>query len=108
MIPGVAERWDTPLTRFALSFDGYAHAAQEPGTVPVARLAGFARPVIAAFVRDGFLPGSLSLSDLRAWLFWQQRRSRYAVDVTITGKERDYILALLDAIRVKVATSRVG
>jgi hypothetical protein len=43
MIPPVGERWDSPMTRFALSFDGYAHTTLEQGTVLVARLASPAR-----------------------------------------------------------------
>ncbi len=108
MIPHVGERWDSAMTRFALSFDGYAHTMQEPGTVPVARLAGFARPVVTAFARDGALPLFLSLGDLRACFFWEQRRSRYAVKVEIAGKQRDYLRALLDAIRVEIIARRGG
>ncbi len=64
--------------------------------------------MVAAFARAGVLPASLSLGDLRACLFWEQRRGRYSDEVAVEGKQRDYLLALLGAIRASVAPRRNG
>jgi|GEM_PF-6787866 len=106
VIPNVTDQWDRPLTRFALSFDGYSHASKELGTVPVTRLGAFVCQVIAAWVRDGVLPTTLSLADLRACLFWQQRRCHFAGTVAIPDRQRGHLCAILEAIRSKLIAQR--
>jgi hypothetical protein len=101
-IPKLTKRWDDPLIRFALSFDAYEYTANQPGKGPVSRLAAFARPVVQVFAQEGSLPESLSMSDLRACLFWEQRRDRHAGTWEIEGKQVAYISALLNAIRVAI------
>src|SRR5688572_5778409 len=92
-IPPLMSRWDERLIRFALSFDGYEYVANQPGNVPVSRLARFAHPAVRVFAATSSLPDSLSLSDLRACLFWEQRRDRHAETWEIEGKQFDYIQA---------------
>lgn len=108
-IPHVTNGWNPQLVRFALSFDGYEYVAR-PETKAVVALAAFARPVAAAFVDQGSLPPDLTLSALRACLFWQQRRSRYSDSLALSGVELAYIRALLDAIQASIgaATAEPG
>lgn len=102
-IPPVSGVWDRQLVRFALSFDGYEFIAIRPGENAVVKLAALARPVAAAFVSGGALPSGLTLSELRACLFWEQRRSRNSEAGVISLA---YIRALLDAIQAGCATDK--
>src|SRR5437773_776562 len=101
-IPTLVNGWDDRLVRFALSFDGYEYTANLPGNGAASRLSGFTRPVVTAFAEKGSLPSSLSLSDLRACFFWEERRVRHTMMWKIDAKQADYLRALLEAIRAKV------
>jgi hypothetical protein len=105
VIPPFVNGWDEPLIRFALSFDGYEHTANVPGNGAAIRLSAFTRPVRKAFAEEGSLPSSLSLSDLRACLFWEERAVRHNMQWKIDGKQAEYLRALLESIR---ATVRAG
>jgi hypothetical protein len=101
-IPSLTSGWDDRLIRFALSFDGYEYTASQPGNTPPGRLAAFTRPVVKAFAEGGCLPSCLSLSDLRACLFWEERRVRHTMMWQMDEKQMDYLRALLECIRAKV------
>ena len=101
-IPAFTAVWDQGLIRFALTFDGYHYTVNYSGDVPMSRLATFARPIIQGFAETGCLPTSLSLGDLRACLFWEQRRDHHADKREIVGIQSNYIHALLKAIKEKV------
>ncbi|GFP19938.1 hypothetical protein HKBW3S03_01442 [Candidatus Hakubella thermalkaliphila] len=84
------------IWRFALSFDGYKHSH---------KCGKLANATVAAFRKDKSLPKSLS--DLRACLFFEQRRWRHF------GEDPDketmvYIQALIEAIREKVRARDIG
>ncbi|MGH7172256.1 MAG: hypothetical protein ACRELF_00500 [Gemmataceae bacterium] len=106
-ISSLMKQWDERLIGFALSFDGYEYTANQPGNVPASRLAGFVRPVVRVFAEIGSLPSSLSLCDLRACLFWEQRRDRHTGLWKIEGKQFDYIQALLAAIKAKIRAGEI-
>ena len=101
-IPPLMNQWDDRLIRLALSFDGYEHTANQPGDVAAARLSGFARPIARAFSEGGSLPGSLSLSDLRACLFWEERRAHHTGIWAIEGNQHGYLRALIEAMRARI------
>jgi hypothetical protein len=77
--------------RFALTFDGYA----EKGTRE--ECAAFANAVRESWERSGTLPGGLS--DLRAALYYEQRRWRWSDEAPFTDREWRYWRSLVDAIR---------
>ncbi len=84
------ENWE----QFALTFDGYLHCG---GKLICGELAN---ETVITFHETGELP-NLSLADLRARLFFEQRRAHWLDDDDFELDEK-YINALLDTIRQKV------
>ena len=78
---------------FALSFDGYQYRGTELGR--------WANSQADRFGEKGRLDDDLSLPDLRALLFYEQRRFHH-LDQTPTGLAAQYVDALLAAIRSRV------
>jgi hypothetical protein len=89
-VPTKGEPWER-CHEFALSYDGYAYWDD---------VAELAQRSLARWVRDGSLP--VSLDELRACLFYEQRRWHHFGDVP-SGRSLDYGWALTDAIRALVA-----
>jgi hypothetical protein len=93
MVPGATEGWRR-IGSFALTFDGYEF-------LPDGRCGELADAVRSKFEEASVLPSTLDLSELRACLFFEQRRHRHF------GHEPDrdamiYIAALLAAIVARV------
>jgi hypothetical protein len=89
-IPGHGDGWDA-VSSFSLSYDGYAYwdDVSELATRSVRR-----------WTRDRTLP--LSIDELRACLFYEQRRWHHFGEVP-NGRGERYVWALLDALRTVVA-----
>ena len=81
------------IGRFALSFSAYSH-------FPGPELEDVSRTVEGAFEAGSDL-GSFTMSELRACLFWSQRRYRW-LERHPDDTEMKYIRALLEALRIKV------
>lgn len=90
-VPESADPW-MPFAEFALSFDGYAYRDD---------LGMWANRQAEAFHRTGSLPDGLTLSDLRALAFFEQRRFRH-FGTTPEGDDLRYIQAVLAEIRRRV------
>lgn len=91
-----ADFWGV-ISRFALSYDGYAHY-NSPGEC--GRLANMAAQEYHA---SGQLP--VSLDELRACLFFEQRRWNH-LGTDLSDETLKYIHALVEAIRSKVSNRR--
>ena len=87
-VPISADPW-MPFAEFALSFDGYLYRRD---------LGDWANGQLVAFVRLRGLPDNLTLPDLRALVFYEQRRFRH-LDVMPVDDAAVYIEALLAQIR---------
>lgn len=98
-LPEPGASWDE-VGRFALTYDGYAESY---GFGNAARLAND----MAARFRHGEALDSLSLSDLRTCLFFEQRRFRHAGS-SPEGDQLDYVHALLETIRKRIETGAEG
>lgn len=85
------------VAEFALSFDGYQYRGSELGT--------WANAKVRRFEKAGRLDDDLSLPDLRALLFYEQRRYRH-LDETPTGSAARYVDALLAGIRSRLDETR--
>ena len=96
-IPSSPDPW-MPFAEFALSFDGYAYRPD---------LGEWANGHMGQFRATGTLAGGLSLRDLRALVFYEQRRYRH-LDVAPAGPGLAYVEALLAAIRRRVSSSAAG
>jgi hypothetical protein len=81
------------VNQFALSFDGYAYRGDQLG--------GWANQAVKRFQRSGTPSRALALPDLRALLFFVQRRFHHFGTSPDDG-DRAYIDALLMAIRARV------
>ena len=91
-IPAPDAAW-LEVASFALSFDGYAYRRDQLG--------GWANQAVKRFQRSGTLSRALALPDLRALLFFEQRRFHHFGTSPDDG-DRAYIDALLMAIRARV------
>jgi hypothetical protein len=80
---------------FALSFDGYSY--KDSG-----KLAEFCRPVESIFLQNKKLPEGLTLTELRAILFFTQRVWRWSDEQPLDEVTNAYVESLLEAIRDKV------
>jgi hypothetical protein len=69
LVPEPASDWKTIAT-FALSFDGYEY-------LPNGACGALSEKVRQDFLKTGQLPDGLNLSDLRACLFFEQRRANH-------------------------------
>lgn len=81
------------VAEFALTFDGYQYRGSSLG--------GWANAHVRRFHEAGRLDDDIRLPDLRALLFFEQRRYRH-IDETPTGADARYIDDLLAAIRSRV------
>ena len=93
-IPKPFEKYTIEVQEFALTFNGYEYSGSFDGC---AELADKSAEGYHAFRR---LPEGLS--ELRACLFFEQRRWRY-VQEDPTGEDLEYVKALVEAIREKIA-----
>ena len=87
-VPGIDAEWDD-VREFALTFDGYDH------TRSLETLARLAERTRELYAQNSSLKGSLD--DLRASLFFEQRREHWT-DCEFEGDELRYIRALLAGI----------
>ena len=85
------------VAEFALTFDGYRYRGSGLGTWANAR--------VDRFHATGRLDDDLGLPDLRALLFFEQRRFRH-LDDTPTGSAARYVDALLAAIPSRLEVGR--
>jgi hypothetical protein len=94
-VPGPDAPWQPTIAEFALTYDGY----EEMGN----RIFRFAERRFERWRTDGSLPRELR--HLRACLFMEQRRVRWAENWPPHGQtdeELAYALALIEAIRTIV------
>lgn len=87
-VPGIDAEWDD-VREFALTFNGYGYVRS---LETLAKLAGHTRN---EYAKNSSLKDSLD--DLRASLFFEQRREHWT-DCGFEGDELRYIRALLAAI----------
>jgi len=88
-VPRLMDDWTT-IFRFALSYDGYTHHADQ--------CAHIANAAAHRYSQEGELPESPD--ELRTCLFFEQRRWHH-FGATPDGEARRYFAALLEAIRAK-------
>lgn len=94
-LPSPADDWGT-IERFALLFDGYGYRGS------FERLGSWSNGQTETYARSGSLADGLSIDDLRALLFFEQRRHRHFGEAP-GGGARDYIDALLRTIRERIS-----
>jgi hypothetical protein len=87
-VPGIDAQWDE-VREFALTFNGYDHARSFESCAELARRTRL------AYEQNSSLKAPLD--DLRASLFFEQRREHWT-DCVFAGDELRYIRALLAAI----------
>lgn len=93
--PGWQSLWE-----FALTFDGYRYFGDDEGAPE--RLGRFADSVRAAHRQDGQLP-RLDLAQLRACLFYEQRRwCKHSTETHCPPDVALYLEAVLRAIRAHI------
>ncbi len=80
-IPAPGSSWSL-VGEFALTFDGYAYAGG------FTELAERANALEERYVRTGVIPDALELDELRAMLFFEQRRWRHFGDAPEGEAER--------------------
>ena len=91
-VPDIMADWET-IAPFALTFDGYEYTGGQRGC-----------KALAEWMRDDWREASLlpaHLSELRAALFYEQRRARWT-DTDPQGADLRYIRALVAAIALLV------
>jgi hypothetical protein len=93
-LPGPGfDQWQS-FDDFALSFDGYDYYQDKPGDCTT-----IGEKHLRRYMETGRLPHSLTL--LRTCLFWEQRKLHWDM-YGPTPETKQYICALLEAIREKV------
>ena len=92
-VPPVTAAWNI-IGNFALTLNGYKAVGEDECGYLANRVRG-------EFATDGACFQRLSLTELRACLFFEQRRFRHFGDEP-EGEDRIYANALLEAIRSKV------
>jgi hypothetical protein len=92
-VPPATASWQT-IGSFAITLNGYRAIGQK-------ECSQLAKKVGGEFSRDAISLQSLSLTELRACLFFEQRRFRHFGSEP-QDADRDYINALLETIRQKV------
>ena len=90
-IPAADAGYDQ-ISRFALSFNGYDR---------IKDIALFANKTAAGFNAEPSVVSKLTLSELRACLFYEQRRHHHFGEVPV-GADRDYINILIREITNRV------
>ena len=91
-VPDIMADWET-IAPFALTFDGYKYTGGQRGC-----------KALAEWMRDDWREASLlpaHLSELRAALFYEQRRARWT-ETDPQGADLRYIRALVAAIALLV------
>lgn len=96
-VPAPGTQFWMEVALFALSFDGYQSRVAELGV--------WANKQVGRFAATGRPDESLTLPDLRAVLFFEQRRVRH-LDATPEATAARYVDALLAAIRSCVVAGR--
>jgi hypothetical protein len=94
-IPSVHAEYKT-IAEFALTFDGYARFE---------KIADFSNHALAHYHLDSDSLKNLTLTKLRACLFYEQRRCRHMGEEPENG-DRVYINALLDALFILVKENK--
>jgi hypothetical protein len=89
--PAVTAPWPE-IEQFALSLNGYKEIGDEP-------CGQLANEVLETWSQDGAIPHELTLTELRACLFFEQRRYHFGWGPY--EEDMPYIRALLDSIRKK-------
>lgn len=92
-VPPATASWHI-IGRFALTLDGYRAIGQK-------ECSQLAEKVGGEFSRDATSLQRLSLTELRACLFFEQRRFRHFGSEP-QDADRDYINALLETIRQRI------
>jgi hypothetical protein len=87
------------IERFARTFHGFRHFAD---------CAKVANRAAEAFRVNGLIPSHLGLSDLRACLFFEQRRWAHLGEGRPSREALGYIRTLVAAIRTKLRLRRGG
>jgi len=100
-VPAPGSPFWSLIAEFALTFDGYTYRGSFDA------LADWANKHVAAFEANGSLPAGVSLDDLRALLFFEQRRWRHLEGAPSEQSAR-CIDALLAAIRVRAESAASG
>ena len=86
----------TTIAGFALSFDGYSR---------IKDISIFANKIVEEVKNDKSITEKLTLTELRACLFYEQRRYRHYGEEP-EGEDRDYIKGLLLEITKRVEDHR--
>lgn len=94
--------WLSLWRDFALTFDGYDYASRSG----MGDLLNFAEPVYSFFVNHKTLPAELTLSELRACLFMNQRMWRGSDEGRLNLDAKAFIISLLEEIRGKVTMNK--
>jgi hypothetical protein len=94
-IPSVHAEYKT-IAEFALTFDGYARFE---------KVADFSNNTLARYQADRDSLKKLTLTELRACLFYEQRRFRH-IDEEPENGDREYMNELLDAMRICVKDNK--
>jgi hypothetical protein len=97
LIPEVDD--DRSLVEFALTFDGYSHYGGFEACADICNADG------RSYFADGSLPRSMS--ELRACLFFEQRRWHHCGEAPDAEAKR-YMGVLLDAIRDRIAKGDIA
>lgn len=92
-VPPITAPWRV-IGAFALTLNGYETIGQQ-------RCGELANSVKREFLANTLSLQDLGLTELRACLFFEQRRFRHFGDEP-QGNDRDFINALLEAIRQRV------
>lgn len=95
-IPAIEADYPT-IAEFALTFDGYKYFPD---------LASNANRIVDEYQQDEKIVGSLSLTELRGCLFYEQRRHRHFGEDP-EGNDLNYIHALLIEIRNKIKMNNI-
>lgn len=93
-IPKPFDKYTMEVQEFALTFNGYKYSGSSDGCAELADRSA------EDYHARRLLPEGLS--ELRACLFFEQRRWRY-VQEDSTGEELEYVKALVEAIRGIIA-----
>ena len=96
-IPPINSDYST-IAGFALTFDGYNR---------IKDIALFANKIVAEFQNDHAIVAKLTLTELRACLFYEQRRYHHFGEDP-DGEDRDYIKGLLLEITKRVEDHLTG
>ena len=97
-VPSSTAKWSPTVETFALTFNGYRSIGDE-------ECGRLANRVKDEFMKRGNSLPPLNLTELRACLFYEQRRYHH-FGTEPEGEDRDYINELLDAIKEALEKQR--